>query len=211
MTSPAEGSELRTHPWVMLWEGCLLLALWQGMVVGTGISRTRGVAERRGTKVSEPWKRCVPNTRTVSSSALMGRLWASTSLGGQEFREPRLREAAGAADPGRKARDLRLRPGPAVCQGAVAALTSGRRLTGSLQDPGCTDLPRLGFPHCRNNRAHTQHTTHHTHPRARPFQPAGKIAGHLPTSHLNFWASAPTPAASRSPLAPSPVGPHIPD
>lgn len=113
LTSPAEGGELRTHPWVMLWEGCLQLALQQCMVVGIGISRTRGVPEWRGTKVSEPWKRCVPNTRTVSSSALMGRLWASTSLGRQEFREPRLREAAGAADPGSKARDLRLRPGPA--------------------------------------------------------------------------------------------------
>lgn len=63
---------------------------WQDMVVGTGISKTREKSWVEGNQgLSGPWKRCVLNLRSVSSSPLR---WACTILG-EECRESRIWEA----------------------------------------------------------------------------------------------------------------------
>lgn len=68
---PAGDGQLWTHPWAVLWERVLCaLSLSLFGRICTGMSRTWGRAEWRGSKVSGPWKRCAQDIRTICSRRL---------------------------------------------------------------------------------------------------------------------------------------------
>lgn len=134
---------------------------------------------------------------------MMGQLWASISLGGQEFRGLQVSGSLrGFQTPRRKSEVLG--PHQAVSlPGSSGVLRPRGRLTVLFRTPA--------GPTSFNWASHTPAATGCMHTHSHTSYPTYGSSCWTPSNVPELLVTAPTPETSGSPLPPSPVGPHVPD